>query len=173
MSNIDDFNRVIGIVFSKLYDNFPVPLDIHSSHIILDIFGPEKDGISISKDDQGEFDFMMTDETTASRAKAFEMTRVAQNYDTIFTSSMCWLSVEGFVRYSDELPDIYSNAVLTEKGLKALSLIPAGLEASIGESLVQTVKSGARDGLGKIAKQAICEWGPTVLGNIALGIMKP
>jgi len=173
LSNIDDFNKAVGIVFSRLYKEFPRSVNIDYLEFILPMMG-----VKLDSDSEVEIEDIVTDmdlheATPELKQAAILASEQTGQYAELFRETMHWLSAENFIRYEIEQITAFSGVVLTEKGLKSLSLVPAGLEASIGESLIKAVNEGAKDGIIKIAKLAICEWGPEVASRVISSMLKP
>ena len=126
---MEKFDQLAGLIFGKLYSEFPVPLRIFPEQFLEKV---------IDKDDhEGSFNFIeYFDGTVKWLSKA----------------GYIWISED---LSTDGLPEF--DVVLSEKGLGALRKIPESLEgtASIGERLSGFAKSKTADAIGTLISLAI------------------
>jgi len=135
LSNIDDFNISAGKILAKLYETFPVPMNILPEHFV--------EG---GRDACYKFDEFLGAESHNSTA-------------INFLCVAAWLIQEQYVAATDPNRHMgyFKDAVLTQKGLLVLDTIPKSLEytAPIGERLVKSVKTGAGEAVKSIAREAL------------------
>ena len=127
MKNINLFDEYTAQIFSILYQAFPEKTALD----VLKISGHE--GVS----DDGA------------------MEKPAR----ICRSTIEWLSTAGYVDYESNFECGVFGAVLTAKGLEVLKAVSASLKSreSIGEKIVRTVTTGAKETAKSCAKTALTE----------------
>jgi hypothetical protein len=130
--NIERFDQLTGLVFSKLYGSFPIPVDLY----VMDfkealIFERE-----LSEDDKyrgGEpFDF--------------------------FTGTIDWLIESGYIveRQKSSYAYKFEDCILTAKTLEILKATPSTLSGeSIGASLQEAAKGGMVEAIKTLANDAL------------------
>jgi hypothetical protein len=122
-ANISEFNTITGLVFTRLYEQFPVAVDLDRAAI----------------------------ETAMGAAFSSGSTNVLQSgrpFTEVFAHSLTWLSNEGYVRSAGPLP--YEKVTLTTKGLAALNAVPQGLSATIGSTLATNASARNWSGVGDL-----------------------
>uniref|UniRef100_UPI0035C73130 hypothetical protein n=1 Tax=Serratia quinivorans TaxID=137545 RepID=UPI0035C73130 len=131
-TNIERFNDIVGIIFGKLYESFPVKTDI----MALDIVG------GIEKMEYfGNHD--AEDVLTASRDDVM-----------FFLDTVDWLQDSGYLTAVGSTDGIHS-AVLTAKGLEVLNATPGSLETPLGARILDTAKSEGKEALRSLVSQAL------------------
>lgn len=125
MSNIERFDKFVGVLFGRLYSAFPVPLRIDPESFITE-FLDEMDSVDS-----------------------------AIEFPEFFRSNIKWLERYGYIWIAVDLSSFHGHeydVVLSERGLEALRRVPASLEgnASIGERLVAFSKSKASGAIGTL-----------------------
>lgn len=134
MRNIEKFDEITGIVFAKLYDNFPMKVDLNSGEILNCM-----EEVKSSKDSHKE------DETFDDLTKFIP--------DTIR-----WLKGEGYITMQMQtFENKFIGMTLTGRGLSSLKAIPDSVSGklSTGEELSEAVKLGGKEALIKAANQAL------------------
>ena len=154
MSNIDDFNIVVGLIFSKLYEEFPIPCWIGQVEHVEVLNQGKLTREQLLKLDEQRAPGM--EPLYRSHAEE-EMMAIAEHGFAIHSGAMEWLIAEGFIRAVVINDGTYSNCVLALKGLEALSLTPDAVRQSktIGDQVVENVKSGSLDAVKDLAKRAV------------------
>ncbi len=155
MSNIDDFNMIVGLVFSKLYENFPVGVDVGSVEITTQILDGKLTRGEVAKDFEGRFP---GNDPFAESLPSQEGDE-AERLFTIYEAAMNWLGAEGYIRFDNEAIAQYFGCVLTLRGLQALSLVPGGITTSttLGDKIMEATKEGALSGVREWTKKAFTE----------------
>jgi hypothetical protein len=120
-TNISEFNTITGLVFTQLYEQIPVAVDLDRA-AIASAMG-----------------------TSASSTQALQSSRP---FTEVFAHSLNWLSNEGYVRSAGPLP--YEQVTLTTKGLAALNAVPQGLSTTIGSTLATNASAGNWSGVGDL-----------------------
>ncbi|UXZ55958.1 hypothetical protein LOS15_08020 [Halomonas sp. 7T] len=126
---MEKFNRLVGLLFGTLYEEFPVPLRLDAGDYL------EK---TIDEDDyEGSFNFSEYFEHTVKWLETAGYIWISQDF-----SSMDGYEVE---------------VVLSEKGLEVLRRVPSSLEGSesIGERLARFAKSKTSEAVGVLISAAI------------------
>ena len=128
MDTIGKFNKLVGLIFGSLYEQFPQPVVMNDEK-----FRGDFDDF----DEKDAFDFRSYFESTI---------RWLENAGYI------WIEQD---KSSFDGPEF--DVVLSEKGLEALRRVPVSLEgtASIGERLVQFSKTKASEALSTLISLAI------------------
>ena len=119
-ANISEFNTITGLVFTKLYGQFPLAVDLDRAAIASEM------GTAISS---GSL-------------------QSGRPFTEVFAHSLTWLSDEGYVRSAGPLP--HEKVTLTQKGLAALNAVPQGLSATIGSSLATSASAGNLSSVGDL-----------------------
>jgi hypothetical protein len=136
-SNIEKFDELTARIFAALYEDFPVPRSLSA----------EQYGVDCN----------------AVFAEPDRIDSVSFKDLNFFCSTVQWLSASGYVEYATELNmGTFSDVTLTAKGLEVLKATPASLKApeggeskTLGDYLVDGVKSGAADAMKKGATYAL------------------
>lgn len=127
--NIDRFNKATLLVFDKLYQAFPVPIELSASKIAMD-----------------------TLPTDATVEESF------QNIEPVFYT-IEFLQKEGFIEYGEHTHDCttFYQARLTSKSLALLGQTPSALEpqVSISEKIRSLLKGGIKEVSSEAAKKAV------------------
>ena len=121
-ANISEFNTITGLVFSQLYGQFPVSVDL----------------------DRGAIASAMG----ASSGGSTHALQSGKPFTEVFAHSLNWLSQEGYIRSAGPLP--YERVTLTQKGLTVLNAVPEGLSTTVGSSLATTASAGNWAGIGDL-----------------------
>lgn len=131
--NIDLFDEYVAIIFSQLYESFPIKslLDVRqlTGHTDSDEFG----------------------RLCAPNGRPSKESEIA--YATIE-----WLRDSGFIRAGEpNYPLAFQKCVLTTQGLEVLKATPESIQAkgSIGDKLVRFVREGSLELAKEAAKTAI------------------
>ncbi len=126
---MNKFNKLVGFIFGKLYEEFPVPLELEPNLF----FGKMAEDL----DEEGEFNFPDYFDSTVRWLE---------------TAGYIWMPVD---KSSYDGPSY--DVVLSEKGLEALRRVPVSLEgnASIGERLATFSKTKASETLSTLISLAI------------------
>jgi hypothetical protein len=122
-TNIQEFNTVVGLVFAQLYKNFPEIKDLDRLAIARAMGVPDDQPVS----------YMMPSGMTFAHLWAY---------------TIKWLNDEGFIRSSGSHPA--AHVVLTHEGLRALNVVPQGLQQSIGTAVVETSGRGDLSRIGDL-----------------------
>lgn len=140
-TQIELFDRCAAIVFAKLYEAFPLRIDIDSTDIPMELF-----------DD--------TDSTW----------QVTHKFD-VYESTIRWLRDAGYVWASDVDGRKTRDVVLTPKGLEILKLPSSlsTKKESVGQLLTDVVKRGAKDAAQKAVSSALTVGFKLMVGEIAGG----
>jgi hypothetical protein len=122
-SNIEEFNRVAGLVFAQLYSSFPTVVDIDRG-AIAKAMGVEGNDWSNHKLPSG------------------------RTLGQVVTYTIAWLNAEGYIRAAGSHPA--ERVILSKDGLAAMNQVPSGLKQSVGTALVQQTSnlSGLGDFMG-------------------------
>lgn len=127
--NIDRFNKATLVVFDKLYQAFPVPIELSASKIAMETLTPD-----------------------ATFDDSF------QSIEPVF-HTIEFLRKEGFIEYGQHTQDgtTFFQAQLTTKSLALLGQVPAALDpqVSVGENIRGLVNGGIKDVGSEVAKKAV------------------
>lgn len=122
MTNIERFNVLVGVIFAKLYESFPVPVELSVQDFV----------------EQLVDDSELSDESEYIRG----------GYGKFFTSTIVWLGDHGYlIRGSTIGVGTVRGCVLTGSTLEILNAIPANLKVkgpSLGDQLVAAAKDSAK-----------------------------
>ncbi|MFY3772997.1 hypothetical protein ACOSZC_02585 [Marinobacter salsuginis] len=126
---MEKFNSLVGLLFGRLYDEFPVPLRVRPEQFLDEVIAKE--------DHEGSFNFIEYFESTVRWLE---------------TSGYIWVTQD----LSDDGGSEFE-VVLSEKGLDSLRRVPKSLEgkASIGERLSGFGRSKTSEAIGTLVSLAI------------------
>lgn len=127
-SNIDDFDKTVGLIFATLYQAFPIRKFI-DPQILSPLVRPNTEG----------------------------WVERYHHHQKVFTATMTWLIDAGYLWASpvrDERNGAFSDCVLSTKGLEILNM-PSSLGPSIGSKLGDAVTDTASETLKDLAKEAL------------------
>lgn len=127
-SNIDDFDKTVGLIFATLYQAFPIRKFI-DPQILSPLVLPNTDGWE----------------------------ERYHHHKNVFTATMTWLIDAGYLWASpvrDERNGTFLECVLSTKGLEILNM-PSSLGPSIGSKLGDAVTDTAGETLKDLAKEAL------------------
>ena len=133
MPNIDRFDEYAALIFSRLYEHFPVKVDLD----VRDLTGHRE-----------------MDENGAVLAPNGNTSRCA----SIAYATIEWLIETGYVRAKEpHYPIGFRGCVLTAEGLKLLKAMPGSVQFTdtVGDKLVRFVREGALDLAKDIVKGAL------------------
>lgn len=131
MRNIDNFDEVVGIVFARLYANFPVPDEFSSGDIVNLMKRPEGDGV----DDFEDGFAILTD---------------------VIPATVSWLEEEGFIRFKNNstlAEKSWREVRLTSKALSALKSTPGSIEPEV--TIGERISAAAREGGGEVLRAGV------------------
>jgi hypothetical protein len=123
--NIDRFNENSGLIFAKLYENFPEPMLTLSAE---DVLSAEQCEL--------EIDGKQSPEAGA------------------FTSALHWLYNQGLI-HGELMKYGIAYAVPTMKGFEVLQRIPEGFKMPFAQELKQSIKKGALDAVSELVRKAM------------------
>lgn len=117
--NIERFDQLTGLVFSKLYQSFPIAIDLNVMQFA-DVLAYDR---PISED---------------------ELRLGGEPYD-FFDNTIQWLIESGYVvsRHSSSYPYTFETCTLTAKALEVLKTVPQSVG---GESLGGRIATAAQEG---------------------------
>jgi hypothetical protein len=127
-SNIEDFDKTVGLIFGTLYQSFPIRKFI-DGQIMQPLSRPSEEGF----DDR------------------------YHHYAAIYRATMTWLIDAGYVWAElprDKNESIFRDCVLSTKGLEILNM-PTSLGPSIGSRLGDAMSDTAKDSFKDLAKEAL------------------
>lgn len=127
-SNIGHFDNTVGLVFARLYQDFPIRQVIDPT-ILAPLVRPNTDGWEDRY----------------------------QHHQRVFIATMIWLIEAGYVWASpvrDENAGVFLECVLSAKGLEVLNT-PSSLGPSIGSTLKDAALSTSSDTVKDLAKEAL------------------
>lgn len=136
-SNIDEFDKTVGLVFARLYQDFPIRKIIDPT--ILDPL--------VKVNSEGWEDRF-------------------SHHQKIFIATMVWLIDAGYVWASpvrDEHSGVFLECVLSAKGLEVLNT-PSSLGPSIGSTLKDAALSTSGDTIKDLAKEALTAGASIAIG---------
>jgi len=131
-SNIERFDQLTGIVFSRLYDKFPVTVDLN----VMDFGDILEPGELIEP----------LEIYTGSEQLEF------------FTGTIDWLIEAGYIvsRQKSAYAYTYEECTLTAKALEILKATPVSLGGeTLGGTLAAAVKDGAKSKLKELASEVL------------------
>lgn len=126
-TNIDTFDKCAAIIFARLYAAFPLRIPLPYNDIPSELFTDDDSMAEM----EGKFD--------------------------IYRATVRWLSDAGYIWASDLTGSVAEGVVLTPRALEVLK-VPSGISKksqSLGQVLVDAVKSGAKDAAQKAAGSVI------------------
>lgn len=137
MTNIERFNVLVGVIFAKLYETFPVPVELSVQDFV----------------EQLVDDSELTDDSEY----------LSGGYCKFFTSTIAWLGDHGYlIRGSTLGAGTVRGCVLTASTLEILNAMPANLEnkgPSLGDQLISatkdSVKGKVKDLAGELLSKAV------------------
>ena len=126
---MNKFNKLVGLIFGKLYEGFPVPLELEPDQFF--------EQMVEELNEEGGFDFSDYFDSTVRWLE---------------TADYVWIPID-----KSSMDGPAYDVVLSEKGLEALRRIPESLEgkASIGERLVNFSKNKTSEALSTLISLAI------------------
>ena len=146
--NIELFNQLVGLIFTDLYEHFPIPIGTLDALRYAEAFGIEV------KVHNGER-YIDNDVIPESDTKLYKL----------FQATKAWLYDEGFITGDNSNARDLRWAVLTSKALLALNMMPTSLERSLGEGLKEALKeAGTEAGKAAIGEAVGRIFGATVSG---------
>ncbi|AEF54045.1 hypothetical protein Mar181_0996 [Marinomonas posidonica IVIA-Po-181] len=135
---MDRFNEVTAKIFAKLYEKFPIEIDIH-----IDEFTDESAADFYVAVDAGGF-FLPDGDVE------------------LVQHTVRWLVREGYIHLECEQMSSFAGCTLTSKGLQTLNKIPQSLDRSYGEKLIEAIKDQGTDTMKSLAKQVL-EYGTSLV----------
>ncbi|MNI02298.1 hypothetical protein D3C73_551640 [compost metagenome] len=128
-SNIELFDEFTGKIFARLYENFPIPINLNSKDFFPPTIWEGGDASADGRSQQVKFFYATTE----------------------------WLAAAGYTSSPDKRNSYARDVVLTAKGLEVLKGTPSSLNAgpSIGEQLVEAAKEEGKDTLKSLVKEAL------------------
>jgi hypothetical protein len=123
-TNVDIFNLVVAVIFTELYNSFPIPTPITSQWLAEKVLTEER--------------YWRPDDLRGEGAR--EETVEGHGYDLIAFHGISWLTQCGFMIQS---PDNKKKYVLSPKGFEALAAVPTSLSAKETRSLGKQLASAA------------------------------
>lgn len=128
-TNIERFNILVGAIFAKLYEEFPLPVALSSA----------------------------TFATQLVDAKALHDGQHKGREIRIFTATVIWLEEEGYVRKGSMLSNgTILRCTLTANALELLNAMPSNLEVkgpSLGDQLIVATKEGVTEKVKDLASE--------------------
>jgi len=119
---------IVGLTFGRLYQFFPVPIDLEIAWLVGENKVFEPDGI----------------------------TGACRTSEAAFCQHcLTWLENAGYIATSRISQLGAVQAVLTAKSLEILKAMPASLNAPLGERMVQAAKTEGREALRSLVGQAL------------------
>jgi hypothetical protein len=119
-ANINEFTTIAGLIFTQLYDQFPVAATLDRAKI----------------------------ESAMGVANSSSSLQSGRPFSDVFIHSLNWLSNEGYIRSAGLLP--HEQVTLTTKGLATLNAIPQGLSTTVGSTLATNASAGNWSGVGDL-----------------------
>jgi hypothetical protein len=119
-ANMGEFTTIAGLIFTQLYNEFPVAATIDRTAIA----------------------------SAMGVANSSAHLQSGRPFTDVFVHSLSWLSNEGYVRSAGLLP--YEQVTLTTKGLTALNAVPQGLSTTIGSTLATNASAGNWSSVGEV-----------------------
>ncbi|TWC74400.1 hypothetical protein FBY10_10190 [Pseudomonas sp. SJZ103] len=133
MTNIERFNVLVGVVFAKLYETFPVPVELSVQDFAEQLVDDDE------QVDDSEF--------------------MKGGYVKFFTSTISWLDYHGYLRKGSTLSGgTVRDCVLTASTLEILNAMPANLEIkspSLGDQLVSATKDSVKGKVKELAGELL------------------
>jgi hypothetical protein len=135
--NIQEFNKVVGLVFAQLYEAFPQTKNLDRAAIAK--------AMGVSE----------TDWTT-------HIFPSGMSFAHMLAHTLGWLNAEGFIRSAGGHPA--EMVTLTHKGLVALNAVPTGLQQSIGTAVVEGGRAGDLSRIGDLVGGVLGGFTKTIAG---------
>jgi hypothetical protein len=124
-ANIDEFNKAAGLILLQLYAKVPEPINIDYVAIAR-AFGVDEVGWNAHVLPSG------------------------RSLSALISLTLGWLKMEGY--FNTFGSHAAENALLTEKGMRALNAMPPGLQGTVGTELKKAVERGPRVGLSGVGE---------------------
>lgn len=131
-SNIDRFDQLTGLVFSKLYQSFPIAIDLNVMQFAEALI----------------YEAPISEHEQRSGGEPYEF----------FDNTIQWLIESGYVvsRYSSSYPCTFASCTLTAKALEVLKAIPQSVGGeTLGGRLTAAAKDGATSKLKELAGEVL------------------
>jgi hypothetical protein len=122
-SNIEEFNKIAGLIFAQLYRAFPVAEDI-DRNAIANAFEVAEGNWATHKLPSG------------------------RNFSELLAHTIGWLRVEEYTKAFGSHPA--ERVILTTKGLMAMSAVPTGLKETVGSELRKVAEKSSGPDLGRV-----------------------
>ena len=125
-NNIDLFNEYVAVIFSHLYEKFPVPSRLSARE--------------------------------ASGNLEDSHHKISKNTE-ICIETIRWLKEAGYIWYEKEHTFGAYDAVLSQKGLELLKVVPESLkeDKSVGDKLLEVMASGGKSAASDLIKLALTQ----------------
>jgi hypothetical protein len=151
MTNIDWFNRLVGMLFAEMYSSFPVPIDADHDRILPSI-GAKEGGIAHEWDIYKPLVFPGDKDRDAI---------------TFFRATWQWLLDEKLI-VGDR-----NHATLASRTLSLLNSVPSSVleHKTLGVQIGEAAKDMGQDITKDVAKTQLGELVGTVLGGFAKSMM--
>jgi len=130
-TNIDRFDRLTGAVFAKLYESFPMGVDL---------------------------DVMEFSNVISPGKEYEEVVSQALDQDEFFNSAVVWLRDAGFITFDRTTLDnsMAYQCRLTAKALQVLKSTPESIGGeTLGSCLSDAIKQGTMESLKTVANEAL------------------
>lgn len=128
-TNIEKFNEIVGIIFGKLYESFPLKIDLLSIEVIGE---PLQYSDGIYSD---------------------ELCTTVEDH-RFFLDTVDWLMTNGYLAGTMSSASCH-RAVLTAEGLEVLKAIPDSLETPLGDRIKETLKTESKEALRSLVSQTL------------------
>jgi hypothetical protein len=125
-ANIQEFNKIAGLIFAQLYKAFPRAEDIDRNGIAEAMSIPALDG-----------------DNWAQHKLAS-----GNNFNDTLAFTIGWLNSQDYIKAFGSHPS--QRVVLADRGLRAMNAVPSTLNQSIGAALKDEVDKGASRDLSRI-----------------------
>jgi hypothetical protein len=119
--NISEFTTITGLVFTELYKQFPVAVNLDRAAI---------------------------ESAMGAASSSSHVLQSGSLFTDVFVHSLNWLFNEGYVRSTGPLA--HEQVTLTTKGLAALNAVPQGLSTTIGSTLATNASAGNWSSVGDL-----------------------
>jgi hypothetical protein len=173
LNNIEEFNKCAAVVLEKLYDSFPVPVELDAHR--LQEFEDEHRALRVSEDQP--------------QGLVFNDSEIEEIL-CIYHSTIQFLIDEGFVRdvhrehldklmqasgelwFADNMskPAIFPKLVLTAKGLTVLNKVPPVIEGKPSSSFIQQIRnalsSSSKEVLREVMRNLISHSVPYLVSHV-------
>ncbi len=126
-SNIEEFNKIAGLIFAQLYRAFPITEDI-DRNAIAKAFDVSEGNWANHKLPSG------------------------RSFNDLLAHTIGWLRAEEYTKAFGSHPA--ERVVLTTKGLMAMNAVPAGLKETVGSELRKVAERSSGPDLGRIGDLA-------------------